>query len=109
MVDTKFEAAGLIPAKKMIKQLFRANVKYGGRQVKRWVGGARGVVPGSGNREGSAGGAELVLGLIGGQAEPRGSESMWSQGDTAKPLSGFKQRPSVRIFTHNTTTEEVAR
>ena len=69
-----FEAAGLIPKKTMIKQLFRANVKYGGRQVKRWVGGARGVVPGSGNREGTAGGAELVLGLTGGQAEPRGSE-----------------------------------
>ena len=26
----KFEAAGLIPKKTMIKQLFRANVKYGG-------------------------------------------------------------------------------
>ena len=73
-IDT-FEAAGLIPEKTMIKQLFLANVKYGGRQVKRWVGGARRVVAGSENREGSAGGAELVLGLIRGQAEPRGLES----------------------------------
>ena len=38
------------------------------------------MVPGWGNRGGSAGGAEIVLGLIGGQAEPRGSESTGARG-----------------------------
>ena len=47
----------------------------------RWSpGGGAGV----GESGGSAGGAELVLGLIGGQAEPRGFESTWSQGGIDK-------------------------
>ena len=72
-----FEAAGLIPQKTMIKQLFRANVKYGGRQVKHWVGGALLVVPrwsracawahrGTGRAEG-----------VGEYVEPGGIDKAW--------------------------------